>query len=217
MYDLAPLFFYSRPIFSCKGPSWQPMSEVASHLFQLARQVLCINVKTKRGDKTMAEDSWFYKGEIEAQERWDSKDIWDEARRKRLLWERIPDELIPRIEAVEFFFLATSNNSGECDCSFKGGGPRLIRILDPGRFAFPDFEGNGAFMSIGNIFENPHVGCLFIDFSDGGRLRVNGRASVHDSGKMKDLFPDAPRVIVVEIEQVVPNCSKHIPRLVRKE
>jgi len=69
-------------------------------------------------------------------------------------------------------------------------------------------------MSVGNILKNPHVGMLFIDFTDGARLRVNGRASVHDDGAIKELFPDQPRVILVDIEQVVPNCAAHIPRLV---
>ena len=89
----------------------------------------------------------------------------------------------------------------------------MVRVLDPKRFAFPDFKGNGAFMSIGNILQNPNVGCLFIDFSDGGRLRINGRASIHDSGEIKELFPEHPRAILVEIEQVVPNCALHVPIL----
>ena len=56
-------------------------------------------------------------------------------------------------------------------------------------------------------------GILFIDFTDGARLRVNGRASVHDDGAIKELFPDQTRIILVEIEQVVPNCAAHIPKL----
>jgi hypothetical protein len=39
-------------------------------------------------------------------------------------------------------------------------------------------------MSLGNILQNPQVGCLFIDFSDGARLRVNGRASIHEAGPL---------------------------------
>lgn len=180
-----------------------------------------INIKVKKSYpqktanyyKKMKYDKDFHSGEIKAQTKWGTTDIWDKTRRERLLLDHIPDIYIKRIEDIGFFFLATSNKKGKCDCSFKGGGPGTMRVLDPRRFAFPDFEGNGAFMSIGNILQNPHVGCLFIDFSDGGRLRINGRASVHDSGEIKDLFPDHPRVILVEIEQVVPNCALHVPIL----
>ena len=162
----------------------------------------------------MLDDGDFHPGEIAAQERWQTTHMWNEARRTRLLMDHIPGPFHERIENAPFFFLATSDNDGSCDCSFKGGGPGIIRILDDTRLAFPDFDGNGAFMSVGNILNNPHVGILFIDFADGGRLRVNGRASIHDHGQINELFPDHRRVILVEIEQVVPNCSAHIPRLV---
>ena len=159
-------------------------------------------------------DPDFHTGELEAQEKWNTSHIWNKTRRDKLLWDHIPKSLFDRIEEAPFFFLATSNNKGECDCSFKGGGPNIICILDSRHFAFPDINGNGAFMSIGNIIQNPHVGCLFIDFSTGERLRVNGTASIHTNGKIKDLFPNYSRTILVEIEQVVPNCSAHIPKLI---
>jgi predicted pyridoxine 5'-phosphate oxidase superfamily flavin-nucleotide-binding protein len=162
----------------------------------------------------MSDDNDFHPGEIAAQERWQTTHIWDQARRTRLLMDHIPGSLHERIKNIPFFFLATSDNNGSCDCSFKGGGPGIIQIIDNTRHAFPDYEGNGAFMSVGNILENPHVGILLIDFNDGGRLRINGRASVHDNGVIKELFPDHPRVILVEVEQVVPNCAEHVPRLV---
>ncbi len=161
----------------------------------------------------MIEDNYFHQGELNAQQRWNTVDVWDKARRKQLLWRAIPEEFIPRIAAAPFFFLATSNDQGACDCSFKGGGPGLIKILSPQQFAFPDFSGNGAFMSLGNILVNPQVGCLFIDFNDGGRLRINGRATIFEGSQASDLFPSAKRAIVVDIEQVVPNCNQHIPRL----
>lgn len=159
----------------------------------------------------------FHDGEMQAQGRWGDPAVWDEARTKKLLWNAIPEEFCERVEAAPFFFLATSGKDGRCDSSYKGGGPGFIRILAPNRLAFADFDGNNAFMSLGNIIENPYVGMLFIDFNDGARLRVNGKAAIHDEGEIKDLFPDAPRAVVVDIEQVVPNCPKHIPRLVPAE
>lgn len=156
----------------------------------------------------------FHSGEIQAQQRWQTRAIWNDDRKRRLLWDHIPPELHSRLQNAPFFFLATSNTSGQCDCSFKGGGPGLIKIVHSRCFAFADFDGNGAFMSLGNILDNPQVGCLFIDFSDGARLRVNGRASIHEQGEIMTLFPRASRIVRVEIEQVVPNCPQYVPRLV---
>ncbi|GAB4347382.1 MAG: hypothetical protein Kow006_07040 [Gammaproteobacteria bacterium] len=159
----------------------------------------------------------FSETERRAQARWGDPAIWDAGRRARLLWDRIPDQYHARLEAAPFFFLATADRRGRCDCSFKGGGPGLVRILDDRRLAFPDFDGNQAFMSLGNILDNPGVGLLFIDFSDGARLRVNGRATIHDSGEAMDWFNGAGRVVEVVVDQVVPNCAAHIPRMVPAE
>ena len=155
----------------------------------------------------------FHAGELQAQQRWKTSSLWDEARKEQLLWNHIPREFHQRLEMAPFFFLATSDKQGRCDCSFKGGGAGLIKILNKTRLAFPDFSGNGAFMSLGNILVNPNVGCLFIDFSDGARLRVNGKATIHEQGELMALFPEANRVVLVDVEQVVPNCAQHIPRL----
>ena len=158
--------------------------------------------------------SIFGKGESEAQRRWGRASLLDPARVDRLLLDHIPAQYHARLEGVQFFFLATSNNRGQCDCSFKGGGPGLVRVLDRRTIAFPDFGGNNLFMTLGNILENPRVGLLFIDFADGARLRVNGRASIYDEGPPLELFPAAPRVLIVDVEEVTPNCAEHIPRLV---
>ncbi len=68
-------------------------------------------------------------------------------------------------------------------------------------------------MSLGNILANPHVGMLFIDFSDGARLRVSGTARTHDEGPFLKEFPGAPRVVEVQIRQVVLNCARFVPLL----
>ena len=155
----------------------------------------------------------FHKGEQQAQQRWQTAELWDKSRKKRLLWTEIPPDLHSRLNDAPFFFLATCDDNGNCDCSFKGGGPGLVHVIDETHFAFPDFDGNGAFMSLGNILVNPKVGCLFIDFSNGERLRINGKAEIHEQGEWMSLFPGKKRIVLVEVTQVVPNCARHIPLL----
>ncbi len=132
----------------------------------------------------------FHKGEVVAQARWGTAALWDEARIARLIWDGIPDEHRARVEAFPFLFLATADAEGRCDCSFKGGGPGLLRVLARDRVAFPDFE-------------------------DGARLRLEGRATVHDQGPLLDLFPGAPRVVELRLARAVPNCKRFVPRLRR--
>ena len=62
------------------------------------------------------------------------------------------------------FFLATADAEGRPQCSYKGGDPGFVRVLDEHTLAFPNYDGNGMFLSVGNVLVNPHVGLLFIDF-----------------------------------------------------
>lgn len=163
----------------------------------------------------------FHVGELTAQKRWGTPELWTDARIKQLIWDHIPTSIHPRIEATSFFFLATSTPDGHCDCSFKGGDVGLIKVLTEKRLAFPHFgarvKGNGTYMSLGNILLNPYISMLFVDFTDGGRLRVNGKASIHENAEMMQHFPQAECVIVVDIELVVPSCPSYVPRLVPAE
>ncbi len=163
----------------------------------------------------------FHTGELDAQQRWGNPELWTDARIQQLIWDRIPEPIHARIEAAPFFFLATSSPDGRCDCSFKGGGPGLVKVLAENRLAFPHFEarvkGNGAYMSLGNILLNPYVSLLFIDFNDGARLRVNGKASIHENAEMMGHFSQAECVVVVDIELVAPSCPAYVPRLVPAE
>src|SRR3954467_14747240 len=83
------------------------------------------------------------------------------------------------IESCIYLFIATADASGHPDCSFKGGAPGFVRVTGPSELAFPDYDGNGMFKSLGNLVVNPHVGLLFIAMHDKPkRLRINGTASV---------------------------------------
>jgi uncharacterized protein len=82
------------------------------------------------------------------------------------------------IESRDMFFLATVDHEGRPTCSYKGGDPGFVRVLDKTTLAFPSYNGNGMFLSMGNIAARDQVGLLFIDFETPNRIRVQGRAEV---------------------------------------
>src|SRR5690242_20030623 len=84
------------------------------------------------------------------------------------------------IERMDMFFLATADADGRPQCSYKGGEPGFVRVLDEHTVAFPNYDGNGMYLSMGNALVNPHVGLLFIDFGLRKRLRLNGIAAHSD-------------------------------------
>jgi predicted pyridoxine 5'-phosphate oxidase superfamily flavin-nucleotide-binding protein len=95
-------------------------------------------------------------------------------------------------------------------CSYKGGEPGFVRVLDPHTIAFPDYDGNGMFLSMGNVGVNPNVGILFIDFERGTRLRFNGVASIEDDDPLNETYPGAQFVVRVRGEAVFANCRRYV-------
>jgi len=117
------------------------------------------------------------------------------------------------IESQRMFFLATTDADGFPDCSYKGGDPGFVRVLDERTLAFPSYDGNGMFKSLGNIRANPAVGLLFMSFEAPKRLRVNGTATVSGDDAAMELFPGAQLVVRVVPRHVFPNCPRYIPKM----
>ena len=114
------------------------------------------------------------------------------------------------IEEASMFFLATADSEGRPDCSYKGGVPGFVRILDDRTLAFPDYDGNGMYRSLGNVLVNPHVGLLFVDFANQRRIRVNGSASIDVDDPLRAEFPGAVFVVRVRATAVFPNCPRYL-------
>jgi predicted pyridoxine 5'-phosphate oxidase superfamily flavin-nucleotide-binding protein len=129
---------------------------------------------------------------------------------ERLARDAFTDEDRAFIESRPMFFLATADDRGRPDCSYKGGLPGFVRVVEPRVLAFPSYDGNGMFKSLGNVLVNPEVGLLFIDFETPKRLRVNGRASVSDDDPLLDAFEGAQLIVRVVPEAIFPNCPRYI-------
>ena len=114
------------------------------------------------------------------------------------------------IESLDMFFLATADDQGRPDCSYKGGEPGFVRVLDEHTVAFPNYDGNGMYLSGGNILINPNVGMLFISFERGRRLRLNGVASIDEHGELMEYYPEAQFIVRVRAREVFPNCPRYI-------
>ncbi|HUK50744.1 MAG TPA: pyridoxamine 5'-phosphate oxidase family protein [Terriglobales bacterium] len=114
------------------------------------------------------------------------------------------------IESRDMFFLATADENGCPNCSYKGGDPGFVKVVDEHTLAFPNYDGNGMYLSMGNILRNPHVGLLFIDLEEGDRLRVNGEASINPQDPLVSAYPEAQFIVRVRATHVFPNCPRYI-------
>jgi predicted pyridoxine 5'-phosphate oxidase superfamily flavin-nucleotide-binding protein len=156
----------------------------------------------------------YHDGARELQDRFDTRRLAD-----RLEQVKVHGMLTAQdrafIERMDMFFLATADADGRPQCSYKGGDPGFVRVLDERTLAFPSYDGNGTFLSIGNLAVNPHVGLLFIDFRARrpSRLRVNGIASINERDPLRDAYPGAQLVVRVHATHVFPNCPRYIHRM----
>jgi predicted pyridoxine 5'-phosphate oxidase superfamily flavin-nucleotide-binding protein len=126
----------------------------------------------------------------------------------------IPDEHGEFIASRDFFFLSTVNAAGEPTVSHKGGGVGVVRVLDSKTLAFPAYDGNGMFLSMGNITDTAKIGLLFIDFETPHRVRVQATASyTSDLDAVPDLaavWPGAIGVVQATVDSVFVNCARYI-------
>jgi predicted pyridoxine 5'-phosphate oxidase superfamily flavin-nucleotide-binding protein len=110
-------------------------------------------------------------------------------------------------------FMASVDENGNVDCSYKGGDPGLVRVLDETTIAFPSYDGNGQFMSGGNVLTNGKVGLLFIDWEGQFRMRLNGTATIDFDDELMGEYPEAQFIYRVRAEEIFPNCPRYIHRM----
>ena len=150
------------------------------------------------------------------QDRFDTRRLADRLAEK-LSRTAFTDEDRAFVASQSMFFFATADADGWPECSYKGGVPGFVRVLDAQTLAFPSYDGNGMFRSLGNMLVNDAVSLLFIDFERPTRLRVIGRASVVEDDPLRGSMPGAQLIVRVKAERIFPNCPRYIHRLAMTE
>jgi predicted pyridoxine 5'-phosphate oxidase superfamily flavin-nucleotide-binding protein len=146
---------------------------------------------------------------VRLQERFDTRRLAERIE-ERIVRESIDEDDRAFIESCDMFFLATADADGRPQCSYKGGEPGFVRVLDETTIAFPSYDGNGMYLSVGNALVNPQVGLLFIRFDERKRMRLNGVASVDLGDPLLAEYPEAQLIVRVRATQVFPNCPRYI-------
>lgn len=138
-----------------------------------------------------------------------------EAVKSSIVVPELADEHIGFIESRDFFFLTTIDHRGYPTCSHKGGSIGFVKALDSKTLVFPSYDGNGMFLSMGNMAANPKMGMLFIDFETPHRVRVHGEAKVEVNSDLLSQFPGAELIVTIDITEVFINCSRYIHKYQR--
>lgn len=160
----------------------------------------------------VAEDPTYHDGMRQLQDARDTRRLADRLEQVTLR-RAFTDEDRAFIQRCPMFFVATADANGHPDCSYKGGLPGFVRVVDERTLAIPDYDGNGMYRSWGNVRVNPHVGLLFLDFETPKRLRVNGTATVREDDPLRAECPGAVFIIRVTADRIFPNCPRYIHKM----
>jgi len=160
----------------------------------------------------MSNESFFHEGMRQLQDARETRQIADRLDEK-IVHSTFTDDNRAFIQRCAMVFVATADAHGHPECSYKGGLPGFVRILDEHTLAFPDYDGNGMYRSWGNLLVNPQIGLLFIDFAKQSRLRVNGTATISADDALRAEYPGSVFIIRVTAEKIFPACPRYIHKM----
>jgi predicted pyridoxine 5'-phosphate oxidase superfamily flavin-nucleotide-binding protein len=160
----------------------------------------------------MDDDSMYHDGMRKLQDQRETRRLADRLQQTTVR-RAFTDDDRAFIQRCAMFFVATADAQGRPDCSYKGGMPGFVRVLDERTLAFPDYDGNGMYRSWGNVLANPHVGLLFLDFESPKRIRVNGSARIGQDDPLRAEYPGSVFIVRVTADTIFPNCPRYIHKM----
>lgn len=160
----------------------------------------------------MADDSMYHEGMRQLQDARDTRRIADRLE-STILRTAFTDQDRAFIQRCPMLFVATADAQGRPDCSYKGGLPGFVRVLDERTLALPDYDGNGMYRSWGNVLVNPNVGLLFIDFENQKRLRVNATATISANDPLRAEYPGSVFIVRMAAQRIFPVCPRYIHKM----
>jgi hypothetical protein len=158
----------------------------------------------------------YHDGNRELQDQFDSRRLADRVN-ELIVHDVITDGDRDFIEARDMFFISTVDELGRPTVSYKGGDTGFIRVVDKNTIAFPGYDGNGMFLTAGNIALNNHVGLLFIDFENPRRIRLHGTATVNTNDPLLSEYIEAQYIVRVTVRNLFVNCPRYIHRYTKME
>jgi predicted pyridoxine 5'-phosphate oxidase superfamily flavin-nucleotide-binding protein len=151
----------------------------------------------------------YHDGQRALQDQFDCRRLADKLQEK-IVKPTLNPKQIAFIEGADMFFLSTADEQGRPSCSYRGGDPGFVRATGDHTLALPNYDGDGMYVSWGNVLKNPHVGLLFIDFMKGWRLRIHGQANLSHDDPLLAEYPGAQFIVRITIREAFGNCPRYI-------
>jgi len=125
------------------------------------------------------------------------------------------------------FYLSTVGENGWPYVQHRGGEKGFVNVIDNTTLVFPDFSGNGQYISTGNLHEWSKTMLIMLNYPTRQRLKIWAEASIVEKGfdtelearlKIENNPSNVERLILLKVQAYDWNCSKHItPRYTEDE
>ena len=126
------------------------------------------------------------------------------------------------------FYMASVSETGWPYVQYRGGEKGFLRVLDARTLGFADLRGNKQYISVGNLQHDDRVTLFLMDYRAQNRLKILGRAKVHEGDAEAQQLIDnlrvttektpAERAVLIHVEAFDWNCQQHItPRYTQEE
>lgn len=132
------------------------------------------------------------------------------------------------IASRDGFYMASTSETGWPYIQHRGGTQGFLQVLDDRTLGFVDLRGNKQYVSVGNLEHDNRVALFFMDYAHQLRLKILGRAEVHENDDEAAALLDhlrvpgektpAERAVIIHVEAFDWNCPQHItPRYTVEE
>lgn len=157
-----------------------------------------------------------------------SRHLYERVEQSGDLGDRLGSDEQTFLEDSDGFYMASTTENGWPYMQYRGGAKGFLHVLDDRTIAFADLRGNKQYISVGNLQHDDRVALFFMDYPRQSRLKILGRAKVHEgTDEARKLIEQlrvpgekspAERALVIHVEAFDWNCPQHItPRYTEEE
>jgi predicted pyridoxine 5'-phosphate oxidase superfamily flavin-nucleotide-binding protein len=170
----------------------------------------------------------FTPGVKQQQEKHGSRLAYERAGKSGEAGDRLGPDEREFIATRDGFYMASVSETGWPYVQYRGGAQGFLRALDDRTLGFADLRGNKQYISTGNLEHDNRVALFLMDYPTQSRLKILGRAELHEDDAMARELIEKLRVpqentpperaILIHVEGFDWNCQQHItPRYTQEE
>lgn len=157
-----------------------------------------------------------------------SRHLYERVEQSPDLGDRLGPDEQAFLQDSDGFYMASTTENGWPYVQYRGGAKGFLHVLDGRTIAFADLRGNKQYISVGNLQHDDRVALFFMDYPRQSRLKILGRARVHEgTDEARKLIEQlrvpnekvpAERALVIHVEAFDWNCPQHItPRYTEEQ